>query len=143
MKLKIVNIHFQSLDDFFEEVELEISGKKKPRKNSPYEYVMESRDSFKGMITPNRLHVLIGISRFRPQSVYQLAKKLGRAPHHVLGDCRFLEGMNFINLREGEGERKQLIPELAFEFDVIQVCSELGETYPISERASQALLALA
>lgn len=139
MKLKTLNINLISLDKSFSEVDEAINGGKSAI-DEKEELNFDSLKTFQKCMSQNRLQILMAISRLKPESVYQLEKILGRQYPHVLKDCRMLENLGFIKLVESEGAKKQLRPELIFDYDIIKVNSDLVEVFNISERSNRILL---
>lgn len=139
MKLKALNINFKNIDQFVEQIQSALAGKKAAR-DKKTELIFDSIESFKRFMSPNKLEVLMTISRFGPDSIYQLAKIVNRQYPHVLKDIRQLENFKFIRLVSSGSEKNQLRPELVFNYDFIKVNAKIAELYPISDRSNRALL---
>lgn len=139
MKLKILNVKFEGRDDFMNDIRESLFEGKDPSKGNK-DLSFDSIETFKRFMSQNKLQILMAISRLKPESIYQLEKILSRKYPHVLKDCRQLEALGFIKLIEADGARKQLQPELVFDYDLIKVNSILEEIFPISERSNQVLL---
>lgn len=139
MKLKILNINFRKLDDLFSEINSAINSKS-PLIDKENEIYFDSLSTFQKFMSQNKLQILMAISRLKPESIYQLEKMVGRQYPHVLKDCRMLESFGFIKLVESEGVKKQLKPELIFDYDLVKVNSELIEVFNISKRSNDLLL---
>jgi predicted transcriptional regulator len=139
MSFESLNIEFQSLDELFSDVSNALEGKSSciTGKNT---LTFDSPKTFWKFFTNNKLEILVAISKFKPESVYALAKFLGREAHHVLKDCNQLKSFGMISMLETKGSRKQIRPVLTFEYDLIKVDSKLKEVLPISSNASQYLL---
>lgn len=136
MKLKILTINFSSTYEFLNEVEETLQGRKNSRKENE-SLSFDSIETFKKVLTQNRLEVLMAIAREKPQSLYQLANFLEREHHHVAKDCKSLEMFGFISLDEAESPKKQYIPRLTFDYDVIRVNSKLEEYFFISHKSNK------
>ena len=107
------------------------------------ELFFDSEKTFMKFMSQNKQQILKAISRLRPESVYQLAKLVSREYPHVLKDCRVLESFGFINLVEAEGAKRQLMPELVFNYDIIKVNApnpDMMELINISEQSNRILL---
>ena len=139
MKLKILNIKIESVEEFMNDINESLFYGKDPVPGNKCLY-FDSLGTFKRLVSQNKLQILMAISRLKPQSIYQLEKILGRKYPHVLKDCRQLESLRFIKLVESTGAKKQLRPELVFDYDIIKVNTELEEIFPISERSNRVLL---
>ncbi len=139
MKLNILNIVISTRKKFIADMKRSIvSGK--DSNDEFHTIVFDSLETFKRIMTINKLHILMAISRLKPESINQLAKSLNREYPHVLKDCNSLKDLGFIKLNEIGGARKQLMPTLIFEFDIIRVKTKLEEIHPISERSNNILL---
>lgn len=139
MSLRSLNIQFQNLNEVFNEVDRALKGKSKCI-SAKDTLTFDSPKTFWKFFTTNKLEILVAISKFRPESVYALAKALGRGPHHVLKDCNHLKSLGMIQMVETDGSRNQIRPQLSFDYDFIRVDSKLQEVLPISSRATQYLL---
>lgn len=138
MKLKTLNIYIESTKDFMGDIRKALHGQKvlKEMKGS---ISCDSIENFKSLLTQNRLEILMAISREKPESVYQLAKFLNREHHHVVKDCRILEGYGFIALEEVDQTKKQYTPMLAYDYDVIRVHAKMEEYFFISEKCNKVI----
>lgn len=139
MKLIILNVRFESSEDFMNDIRKSLFEGKDPSKGNK-DLSFDSIETFKRFMSQNKLQILIAISRRRPESIYQLEKLLSRKYPHVLKDCRQLEAFGFIKLVDIKGAKKQLQPKLIFDYDLIKVNSELEEIFLISERSNKVLL---
>lgn len=139
MNLKVLNINFLSKDEFLDDIRGAIFGENESCDKED-ELNFDSFESFKRFMSQNKLQILMAISQLKPESIYQLEKRLNRKYPHVLKDCRQLESFGFIELVESEGAKKQLCPKLIFDFDIIKVNSSLEEVFSISERSKRTLL---
>jgi len=139
MKLKSLDIEIISTDDYRTNVKNIISGNIKSFQHQNLN-AYQSIELFKKIMTPNKLQILMAISRLKPVSINQLSKFLVREYPHVFNDCKSLEAEGFIHLEEQDGLRKQLKPKLIFDFDIIRVKAPIEEIYSISERANKVLL---
>lgn len=139
MKLKILNVKFESRDDFMSDIEASLfEGKGSSEGNSSLSF--DSFETFRRFMSPNKVQILMAISRLKPESIYKLEKLLDRKYPHVLKDCRQLEDLGFIRLVESSGVKKQLQPELVFDYDLIKVNSTLEQVFNISDRSNRVLL---
>lgn len=139
MKLKILDILISSNDEFLGELKEAIfNGKNSERANKSISF--DSSESFNRLMTSNKIQILMAIARLQPDSINKLAKILNREYPHVLKDCKVLELLGFIKLNEKVSARKQLIPKLSFDYDVIRVKSSIEKMIPISEKSNYVLL---
>lgn len=139
MKLKILNIIFSSNEEFMSDLKTALfkGGNTKLANES---ITFDSIETFKRLMTSNKLEILMAIARFRPESIKQLAKQVNREYPHVLKDCKSLEILGFIQFDKVEGARKQFIPKRIFEYDIIRVRSHIEEIFSITEKSNKVLL---
>lgn len=138
-KLKSLNILFSSNDEFMSELKGSLFGDKAPTETSEA-ISFDSMETFKRLMTSNKLEILMAIARLKPESINQLAKLVNREFPHVLKDCRSLETLGFIRMQESEGAKKQLTPKLVFDYDVIRVKAKMEEIFPITEESNRILV---
>ena len=122
---KSFHIEFGNVDDFLDHAKEALEGKVVERRIGR-SAMFNSFDEFMAFMFPHKFKILLYIKTKNPNSMYELAKELGRAQPAVLKDCKQLQGMNFIKLIP-EGPRKSLRPQLSFEYDRIIVHSEDGK----------------
>jgi predicted transcriptional regulator len=137
-KIKSLKITFESLDNFMDKSSMALRealhGKKKSIQKKDI-LVWASVEAYQQFMSDQKYTILAAIHKFKPQSVYQLAKILNRAQQNVARDCDLLEGHGFIKFDELEGGRKTKIPRLAFEYNAIVVCLPIV-TYKIEFEAA-------
>ncbi len=138
MSLKKLTIHFQDLGDFFKDISSTIESSQN-LVETPDSISFDSIQTYRSFMTSNKGHILSTVSKLRPNSVYKLANLLNRKPQHVLADCRSLESHGFINLIKEEAGRKQLRPELIFDYDVIFVDDNNSVPFAVSEKSEKVL----
>lgn len=139
MKLKILNIKFESSDDFMNDINASLFEGKEPSDGNR-SLSFDSFETFRRFMTPNKIQILMAISRLRPESIYKLEKLINRKYPHVLKDCRQLEDSGFIKLVESTATKKQLQPKLVFDYDLIKVNSTIEQLFNISKRSNETLL---
>jgi predicted transcriptional regulator len=138
-KLKCLNIIFESYDEFMKDI-YQILDKSESKYNTSENHIsFDSYDTYKRLITNNRLELLMAIARLKPESINQLARLVKREFPHVHKDCHALATYGFVKLVEVEGARKQLKPSLAFDYDVIRVNGKIMELFPISDASNRVL----
>ncbi len=99
MKIKPLIITFESLDDFFQRTTLALENAVKHKKKSIQKKdtrVWVSVEAYQQFMSDQKYAILAVIIKYKPQSVYQLAKILERAQQNVARDCDLLEGHGFI-----------------------------------------------
>lgn len=138
MKLKSLNVYIESTDQFMNDITKALAGEIVD-KEMYGSLSFQSIEHFKKALTQNRLEILMAISREQPDSVYQLAQFLNREHHHVVKDCKILEGYNLITLEEADSNKKQYIPRLSRDYDVIRVHAKMEEYFFISEKCNKVI----
>jgi predicted transcriptional regulator len=138
MKLKAINVYFKKTDDIFAEINLAIKSQKSvvQKKNS---INFDSPQTWRSLMSNQKQEILVAIARYRPSSVYQLAKILGRPSQHTLKDCRHLELVGFIKLVDSKDARASLRPELAFDYDVIRLHTPMNFSILLSAKSEQVI----
>lgn len=125
MKIKPLIITFESLDDFFQRTTLAIENAVKHKKKSVQSkntLIWASPEAYQQFMNDQKYAILAVIIKYKPQSVYQLAKIISRAQQNVARDCDLLEGHGFIKFEQSEDGRKAKVPLLAFDYNAIMVC---------------------
>jgi predicted transcriptional regulator len=138
-KLKCLNVIIESHEEFMGKVYQDISNLGSAQVVSTDSISFDSYDTYKRLITNNRLEILMTIARHKPESINQLAKMVKREFPHVHKDCHALVSYGFVKLNEVSGLRKQLKPCLSFDYDVIRVNGKIKELFPISEASNRVL----
>ena len=124
MKIKPLKITFESIDDFKTRSRKELKEVLKHRKSitQPKDtLIWASVESYQQFMSDQKYTILAAIHKYDPQSVYQLAKILGRAQQNVARDCDLLAGHGFIKFEETDDGRKTKVPRLAFGYNAIEV----------------------
>jgi predicted transcriptional regulator len=128
MKIKPLRIVFESLNEFMERAERKLQKAvkaqkpQKPQKRPQDELRFASVAAYQQVMSDQKYAILAAIYRHCPQSIYQLAKILGRTTQNVIRDCRVLEGHGFIRFEEVGDRRKTKVPRLAFNYNAIVIC---------------------
>ena len=82
-----------------------------------------SIEAARNLLTPTRLALLRAIRRYRPRSIYELAKLLNRDLKNIQDDLRLLEEYGLVRMtrKRGVGRRKVKTPEALFEEIALKV----------------------
>lgn len=120
MKIKPLNIKFESTDDFFERVGKSL---KKRRKSVAPKDTLLFADvlSYQRFMTEQKLLILVMINTHKPNSLYQLAKMVDRNLANVKRDCDALEKGGFIVYEDVKGKPQSKAPRLSFDYNAIVV----------------------
>jgi predicted transcriptional regulator len=87
------------------------------------ELICDSMDAMLKIMSKSRFDVFAAIVEHRPDSLYELAKSLGKDAGNVLRDAKALESLGLIKLIQAkDGDRERLKPEalydkIVFEFE--------------------------
>ena len=120
MKNKTLHIRFQSLTNFMDEG-LSTLAKNKKLVQAKDEIIFANVASFEQFMTGQKLHILSAIRTNKPDSIYSLAKMVDRDFANVSRDCTALEQKGFIQLEDVGDSRGSKVPQLTFDYEVIQV----------------------
>lgn len=125
MKMKPLKIKFESMDEFMarssKRIAAAISAGKK-QVSARDVLIWSSVEAYQQFMSDQKYAILAAIYTLKPQSVYQLAKLLGRAQQNVARDCDLLAGHGFIKFEEAKEGRRTKAPRLAFDYNCILVC---------------------
>lgn len=115
MKVKKIDIGIkglkESLRDFAETWKRLEAGKKIKREEGIY---FDSIDTMRSALTNNRLLILKTIRERKPNSVYELAKMLGRDLKNVNQDLKLLADIGLVTFEKKETDKKRVIPHVNY-----------------------------
>ncbi|RLI89129.1 MAG: ArsR family transcriptional regulator [Archaeoglobales archaeon] len=77
--------------------------------------VVESLDVLRKVLTPERLRILHTIKEKQPESIYELAKLLGRDRSSVVKDLEYLKLLGFVEFEEVRDKRDKKRPIVAYD----------------------------
>lgn len=124
VKIKALKVTFESLEDFASRsrkiMEDAVKNKKKAIQKKDT-LIWSSVESYQQFMSDQKYTILAAIYKYKPNSVYQLAKILNRAQQNVARDCNLLEGHGFIVFNESEDGRKLKAPQLSFDYNAIMI----------------------
>lgn len=122
MKVKKIDIGIkrlkESLKDFADTWKKLEAGKRVKKEEGIY---FDSIDTMRGVLTNNRLLILKTIREHHPQSVYELAKLLGRDLKNVNQDLKLLAGIGLVTLRKSETDKKRVIPHVDYSKILLEI----------------------
>lgn len=113
MKAKKIKIIIRSSDQLKSEMIEALKGSKRSIQKEN-EIIFNSVKSMMAILTSSRLEVLIYLTKHRPQSIYELAKGLGRDFKNVHSDVKKLSELDLIGLEPTGNSRKGLIPRAKY-----------------------------
>lgn len=115
MRIKKIDIGIkglkESLKDFAETWKKLESGKKVKKEEGIY---FDSIDTMRAVLTNKRLQVLKAIREYKPSSVYELAKILGRDLKNVNQDLKLLSEIGLVTLEKTEMDKKRIVPHVDY-----------------------------
>jgi len=114
-KIETLEIHFQSYDDFRQEVANALY-KRSPLIQKKNHIIFDTVASFRSFMTIQKIELLTVIANQKPSSIYELAKLVDRDFAAVLRDCTGLEAIGFINLKDSNNSKGTKIPQLRFNY---------------------------
>ncbi len=124
MKIKPLKITFESIDTFAVKSRTALQNAIQIKKSAVQKkdvLVWASVEAYQQFMSDQKYTILAVIYKYRPQSVYQLAKILNRAQQNVARDCDLLERHGFIKFEQSENGRKVKAPQLIFDYNAIIV----------------------
>ena len=126
IKVKNIEIVIESDEEFFqrsEKVFSDLDKKKLPSKLKE-RLSFQNLDSFRKILTKQRLKVLHVIKHQHPKSIYELAKITKRDMKNIRDDLSKLKELGLIEMvKEKENKREPLVP--ITKYDKLQVSIEI------------------
>lgn len=113
MKMKHAKIIVRSVDSLKEDWKSALSGKKKGTQKDS-EVIFTGIETVAKIFSKNRMEILRVIILRKPNSIYELAKFLGRDFKNVYSDVKLLFEVGLVELQETRGVRKGLRPIAKF-----------------------------
>lgn len=115
MKVKKIDIGIkglkESLNDFADTWKKIESGKKVKKEEGIY---FNSIDTMRAVLTNKRLQILKVIRERKPESIYELAKILGRDIKNVNQDLKLLSDVGLVTLEKTETDKKRVVPHVDY-----------------------------
>jgi predicted transcriptional regulator len=115
MKVKKIDIGIkglkESLGDFVKTWKNLEAGKKVKKEEGIY---FESIDTMRAVLTNKRLLILKTIKEKKPNSIYELAKILGRDIKNINQDLNLLSEVGLVTLEKIETDKKKVIPHVDY-----------------------------
>lgn len=112
-KIRIKSLK-DSLDDFARVFKQVQAGKRLPTVSEP-EIYFESIEAVRKIMTPQRMRLLRYIKQHKPQSIYSLAKGIGKDIKNVYQDLTYLGDIGLIALKDSGRSRRQKQPVLLYD----------------------------
>jgi len=126
IKVKNIDIVIESDEEFFQRAQKVFSDLDKKKLPSKFKERLsfQNLDSFRKILTKQRLKVLHIIKHQHPKSIYELAKMTKRDMKNIRDDLSKLKELGLIEMvKEKENKREPLIP--VTKYDKLQVSIEI------------------
>ncbi len=122
MKVKKIDIGIkslkESLKDFADTWKKLEKGKRVRKEEGIY---FDSIDTMRSILTNNRLLILKTIREQNPNSIYELAKLLGRDLKNVNQDLKLLSDIGLVTLEKIEEDKKRVIPHVDYSKILLEI----------------------
>lgn len=124
MKVKNVTIGIKSIEEMLnsaKDVMERLERGEKVRKRKPGIY-FESLEVMRKAITHERVKIIKVIKDKHPQSIYELAKLLGRNLKNVADDVHYLSELGLIELEKGKSNgREKTMPVVKYDKILLEI----------------------
>jgi len=122
MKIKNVRLEIKSEDEFIDEAKNVMKSLSKGSKVEPKSVIsFGSIDVMRKFITDERLRALKTIRKYKPSSIYELAKILKRDTKNVSEDVKYLEQLGFIELKKSTTGRSKTTPLVNYDKILLEI----------------------
>jgi predicted transcriptional regulator len=122
MKIKRIDIGIkglkESLGDFVRTWGKLEAGEKVKKEEGIY---FESVDTMRAILTNKRLLILKTIKEKKPNSIYELAKILGRDIKNINQDLKLLSDVGLVTLEKIETDKKRVIPHVDYSKILLEI----------------------
>lgn len=113
MKKKHAKIIVKTIENSKREWKEALEGKKKGIQKDD-EIIFTSLEAVARVFSKGRMEILRAVIQKRPNSIYELAKLLGRDFKNVHTDVKLLADIGLLDLKEAKNSRNSLIPLAKF-----------------------------
>ena len=116
MKIKNIVVEVKSIEDTLKEVK-EVMGKIKEGKlvKKKESISFNNIDIMRKFLTNKRLELIKAIKKYKPKSIYQLAKIVKRDSKSVNIDLKILSNLGMVDLKSKERGRENIVPSVDYE----------------------------
>jgi len=122
MKIKNVRLDIQSEDDFIAEAKEAMKAVAKGKKIDRQSVIsFESLKAMRKFITDERLRILKAIKKYKPDSIYALAKLLKRDAKNVTDDVHYLSELGLIEIQTTKEGRQKTKPVVEYEKIMVEI----------------------
>ncbi len=122
MKVKNIRLEIQDEDEFISEVKRDLKkiAKGEDMKNRST-LSFESLKTMRMFITDERLKILKVVRKYRPESIYELAKILKRDTKNVSDDVHYLSELGLLDIKESKDGRKKTTPVVNYQKIMVEI----------------------
>jgi predicted transcriptional regulator len=122
MRVRDVKIRIKNLEEVLNEAKEVMKKLERGEKVKKHEGIsFESLDAMRKVLTEERIRVLKTIKKEHPQSIYELAKILGRDVKNTFDDVQFLAGMGLIELKKTKEGREKTAPIVKYDRILLEI----------------------
>jgi predicted transcriptional regulator len=116
MKIKNIVVEVKSVEDTLKEAK-EVMVKIKERKfvKKKESISFSNIDIMRKVLTNKRLELIKSIKKYKPKSIYQLAKIVGRDSKSVNSDIKILSNLGMVDIKSKENGRENIVPSVEYE----------------------------
>lgn len=122
MKIKNVRLDIQSEEEFITEAKEAVKAVAKGKSVTPQSVIsFESLKTMRKFITDERLRILKTIRKYKPDSIYNLAKILHRDAKNVTDDVYYLAEIGLIEIKKTKDGRQKTKPIVDYEKILVEI----------------------
>ena len=122
MKVKNVTIRIKSLEDVLDEAKGVMQKLERGEKVKKHEGIsFENLEAMRKALTDERLRILKTIKKENPQSIYELAKLLGRDIKNTFDDVQFLTQVGLLELKKTKHGREKTKPMVNYDRILLEI----------------------
>ena len=116
MKVKNIVVEVKSVEDTLKEAK-EVMGKLKKGKlvEKKESISFKNIDIMRKVLTNKRLQLIKTIKKFKPKSIYELAKIVDRDTKSVNIDVKVLNKLGMLDLKRTDKKRENIVPIVKYE----------------------------
>ena len=116
MKIKNIVVEVKSIEDTLSEAKKIMEKLEKGIGVEKKESIsFRNVDVMRKVLTNKRLQLIKSIRKHKPQSIYELAKIVGRDPKSVNIDIMVLNKLGMIDLKRTDKKRENIVPKVNYE----------------------------
>ena len=122
MRVKNIKIAIKSDPVLFSEIKQVWNSLEKGEKVQKHKGIyFENLDTMRKVLTEERLRILKTIKTKNPQSIYELAKLIGRDIKNTFNDVQFLAQVGLIELKKAKDGREKTTPQVNYDQILLEI----------------------